>query len=258
MKPGTADTARSWRGEDLVVSVELGFGAASTASCGLYRKPEARNSPGADHKNFGDALDATARWISEADGPVALVIEAPLSFFWREGCPHGRLTLRDRSYPLESRRVWKRNKKTGQYELTAERRYWYVAPGSTVTLAASFFLRSLSHVVARPRWEQLYLFEGFASFKACGFQPQAPIVSEIAALTHGDEAVALANSLASAADLAPDESVKSESILDAFNIGHSGAGLPAVIDVYPGEVPRSGDGVLELAHPPERRPNVAD
>lgn len=234
MRAGTVDVAQDWK-EDLIIVVEMGFGAKGTKSCGLYTNRPTHGQINPREESFGSAVQTVSSWLRAAGGRTALVVEAPLSYFWDEGSPCGRLSLHDTRYLLERRCCWSWKRRRGEYEKRTETRYWYVAPGSTVALAAGVFLQRLSDEVLPPTLKDVHVFEGFASFKGCGFDAQPPPTAP-AQITHAGEAEALAKALPRAVSLDPPESVKTESILDRLGIGDTPGDLPAVVDAFPGAV----------------------
>jgi len=86
------------------------------------------------------------------DEKIGLVLEAPLSILFdedREGNPLGREFEREFGV------------KKGDKKITATR-YWYCGAGATVTLGALEFLNRVMDILI---YNNIYLFEGFVSFK---------------------------------------------------------------------------------------------
>ncbi|MGE0328570.1 MAG: hypothetical protein AB7S68_40020 [Polyangiaceae bacterium] len=81
MKPGTSQVAHSWSPQNPVIVVEMGFGGGSNKSCGVLRKSAGLNPTTSSAETFGSAQLTVAGWLRETESPVALIIEAPLSFF---------------------------------------------------------------------------------------------------------------------------------------------------------------------------------
>ncbi len=119
----------------LWVFLDIGF-ANKTKSCGLLihdGKPEL--------KQFAEARSDITELAKQYDGPINLVVEAPLSVsFDKYGNPKGRS-------------IEKRGSKT---------RYWYNGLGCAVMVGTLYLVRSL--VEAQPQ-NVVRLFEGFISYK---------------------------------------------------------------------------------------------
>ena len=136
IRAGSADEANRHSGE--WVFVDLGF-AEKAKSCGLLLgdgKP--------DEVSFSQIREKLLDVVASGEGPLNLLIEAPLSVTFNE---HGNPT---------GRRIERRGKDT---------RYWYVGLGCSVLVAAMYLLREL-HDASSNR--EIRLFEGFASFKPKG------------------------------------------------------------------------------------------
>ena len=134
VRAGTAEEIRADSGEWVII--DIGF-ANSVRSCGLLF---AGGSP--VEMQFAEAVAKTCRFISLAEGPVNLLIEAPLSVaFDSRGNPKGRSI---------------------EKQSDGSTRYWYVGPGCGVMVAAMYLVTAV--LKAEPKVE-VRLFEGFVSFK---------------------------------------------------------------------------------------------
>ena len=121
--------------------VDIGF-SSSKKSCGLLLPDKDRRAD--CELTFADLQAAVLDFIGCGQGPINLLIEAPLSVAFRNGNPVGR--------SFES--------KKGQTP-----RYWYSGVGPTVLTATTYLLRSIHDSVPH---REIRLFEGFASFKPRG------------------------------------------------------------------------------------------
>jgi hypothetical protein len=119
--------------------IDIGF-ASRSKSCGLLigdGQPL--------ETTFGRLKSMVGELALTAGPPLNLVIEAPLSVaFNQQGNPTGR--------SIEKRR-------------NERPRYWYIAPGVSVLVAATYLMR---HVVDSGPKREIRLFEGFVSFKPKG------------------------------------------------------------------------------------------
>jgi len=116
--------------------VDLGFaGDGKKTSCLLVADGDPRLY------TFAGLIAVLKSMLAEEDGPLNLVLEAPLSVaFSKDGNPVGRAI----------------EKRGGQT------RYWYVGLGCSVLTSAMYFLKELAE---SPSAREIRLFEGFVSFK---------------------------------------------------------------------------------------------
>lgn len=118
--------------------VDLGFSSKSRTCGGLGEQGFSQEM------TFTQAMSAISDLAKLHGRPLNLVLEAPLSVSFAEnGNPAGR------SIEL-------RNGKS---------RYWYVGPGCSVLVAATYLLRSVAET---RRGREIRLFEGLVSFKPRG------------------------------------------------------------------------------------------
>ncbi|OQX60720.1 MAG: hypothetical protein B5M56_10585 [Desulfococcus sp. 4484_241] len=133
IRAGKTNEISTESGEWLIL--DIGF-ANKTKSCCLLineRDPE--------ELQFSEAVRCIRKHIDDANKPVNLIVEAPLSVaFDAKGNPKGRS-------------VEKQGSKT---------RYWYVGPGCTVMVATIYLVKALYD--SNPS-NEVRLFEGFVSFK---------------------------------------------------------------------------------------------
>lgn len=129
------DASRICHDGDEWVFIDLGF-SRDSKTCGLL---VGDGSP--SRCTFGDLQRELVRRAGSGEGPLNLVLEAPLSVaFTAQGNPVGR-----------------------SIEKTAEgHRYWYAGVGCQMMVAAGFLLRALlESAPVRP----ILLFEAFVTFK---------------------------------------------------------------------------------------------
>jgi hypothetical protein len=118
------------------IFVDIGF-SNNKRSCGVLFGDD--NSPSC--LRFGEANTAILHRLQNLNGPVKLVVEAPLSVcFDKDGNPKGRS-------------IEKSGSKT---------RYWYNGLGCAVMTAAVYLIRSIQRC---PSTGIVLLAEGFISFK---------------------------------------------------------------------------------------------
>jgi hypothetical protein len=124
------------------VFVDIGFARASKTCGYLLASANARNDVGAGCAvSYGELTKRLIEVARRPDGPVHIVLEAPLSAaFGGDGNPLGRA-------------VEKRESKT---------RYWYVGLGCQVLVASLYLMKAI--LDATPARE-IRLFEGLVSFK---------------------------------------------------------------------------------------------
>lgn len=120
------------------VFVDIGF-ASAAKSCGLLV-----GSDQPEDITFSELKARLKSIVCASNNPLNLLIEAPLS-----------VSFNDRGNPT-GRSVEKRESDT---------RYWYVSPGCSVLVAATYLLRSIQDT--KPK-RDIRLFEGLASFKPKG------------------------------------------------------------------------------------------
>lgn len=138
IRAGTPKEAHRDSGE--WVFIDLGF-SEKAKSCGLLiggnKKPE--------EISFSQLKERLLKIVaSNNPNPLNLLIEAPLSVaFNQDGNPTGR--------SIEKR--------------GSQSRYWYVGPGCSVLVSATYLLRAVYD--SHPR-RKIRLFEGLASFKPKG------------------------------------------------------------------------------------------
>jgi len=117
------------------VFVDIGF-ASAAKSCGFLV-----GSDQPEDITFSELKAKLLEIVRASKNPLNLLIEAPLSVSFNDsGNPTGRS-------------VEKRG---------ADTRYWYVSPGCSVLVAATYLLRSIQDT--KPK-RDIRLFEGLASFK---------------------------------------------------------------------------------------------
>jgi len=120
------------------VFVDIGF-ASAAKSCGFLV-----GSDQPEDITFSELKAKLLEIVRASKNPLNLLIEAPLSVSFNDsGNPTGRS-------------VEKRG---------ADTRYWYVSPGCSVLVAATYLLRSIQDT--KPK-RDIRLFEGLASFKPKG------------------------------------------------------------------------------------------
>lgn len=120
------------------VFVDIGF-ASAAKSCGFLF-----GSDQPEDITFSELKARLQAIVRAGNNPLNLLIEAPLSVSFNDsGNPTGRS-------------VEKRGSDT---------RYWYVSPGCSVLVAATYLLRSIQDT--KPK-RDIRLFEGLASFKPKG------------------------------------------------------------------------------------------
>lgn len=209
IRGGSRAIAEGWKAGDLIVAVELGSGAGKSTGFfhnGGLTQPENLDSATA----AGRAGQVILNRLKDQDSTAALIIEAPLSYCWKKGLPTGRCSSVDGGIiPLETRLQDGRR----------QHRYWYEGAGAAVALAAMFFVRTLSQMTAASSG-QLFLFEGFATFKGPGQGD------------HASEARFFVEHLGNAVDLAVPQGGTGRSVIDFLGIAADPA-LPAIIDAYP-------------------------
>jgi len=120
------------------VFVDIGF-ASAAMSCGFLV-----GSDQPEDITFSELKAKLLAIVRASSNPLNLLIEAPLS-----------VSFNDRGNPT-GRSVEKRG---------ADTRYWYVSPGCSVLVAATYLLRSIQDT--KPK-RDIRLFEGLASFKPKG------------------------------------------------------------------------------------------
>jgi hypothetical protein len=137
MRAGRPEEIRADSGTWVII--DIGF-SNSARSCGLLLED---GSP--VEMQFGEAVDEISKYLlSVAEGPVNLLIEAPLSVaFDLRGNPKGRSVERQ----------------------NGSTRYWYVGLGCGVMVAAMYLIKAL--MKAQPNAD-VRLFEGFVSYKQAG------------------------------------------------------------------------------------------
>ncbi len=123
-------------GPGLVV-VDLGFGK-TTVTTGVWSDAP----PTSVRLDYGDAIAAVTTAIaSRPPGPVCLCLESPLSYFINaNGNPEARIDAE-----------------------AADKRYWYVNSGASVSLAGMFFLERLARCIG---WRDgLFVLEAYSTNK---------------------------------------------------------------------------------------------
>lgn len=137
IRAGTTEEIKADSGKWVII--DIGF-ANNARSCGLLF---ADGSP--VEMQFGEAVTQICRFTSVAEGPVNLLIEAPLSVaFDVRGNPKGRSI---------------------EKQSDGSTRYWYVGLGCGVMTAAMYLIMAVLKSESRV---EVRLFEGFVSFKRAG------------------------------------------------------------------------------------------
>lgn len=193
IRAGTPDDIERPTGSWVIV--DLGF-SNKKASCGL-----AVDDADPVELTFADLQSAVLRLLQAGEGPMNLVLEAPLSAaFDATGNPTGRAPE-------------KREQQT---------RYWYVGLGCSVLVAATYLLRA---VVAANFQREIRLFEGMATFKQRG-----------AKTAHKDDVAALREVIRSrgqvGGSIVPAEGLlvaPDHQLASAFAVSGMEFGVPAVI-----------------------------
>jgi hypothetical protein len=184
-----ARTSAEW------VFVDLGF-ASEVKSCGLLvGDGEAREL------SFSQLRAELASICNASSAPLNLLLEAPLSVaFGGNGNPTGRS-------------VEKRN---------GQSRYWYVGPGCSVLVAATYLLRSIYDLSPS---RDIRLFEGLVSFKPRGIPS-----------SHTDDVIALRELVWSGSSLlgrfvGPEDLIlnQGDRIVSAFHVSGMDFGIPPVV-----------------------------
>lgn len=177
----------------LWVFLDIGF-ANKAKSCGLLihdKEPKL--------KQFAEARSDITELTKQHDGPINLVIEAPLSVSFDEyGNPKGRS-------------IEKRGSKT---------RYWYNGLGCAVMIGALYLVKSL--VEAQPK-NAIRLFEGFVSYKESDSNHLLDVCLLREVVEHPN---LFRSNIVSPNKLKLDESDQLES---AFKVASIDAGVPPVI-----------------------------
>lgn len=177
------------------VFVDLGF-AKAAKSCGLLVGDGMPKDV-----SFSQLKAELGSLIAAGGEPLNLLIEAPLSVaFNTTGNPTGRSVERRQD----------------------QTRYWYVGPGCSVLVAATYLLRSIHD--ARPD-RDIRLFEGLVSFKPKGAQS-----------SHRDDVLNLRKIIWEGATqsgriVPPEDLVASreDTLLSAFLVAGMDFGIPAVV-----------------------------
>lgn len=126
-----------------VLAIDLGF-SGSKASCGLAFRKSQGDAIKSENYRFDACVKKAAELISPHKDSV-LILEAPLSSsFNSEGNPQSR----------------------GDFESKPKARWWSISPGSTMALAAQYFLKNLSQRI--PKDVRCNLIEGFVTGEDSG------------------------------------------------------------------------------------------
>jgi len=126
------------------MAIDLGF-SGKYDSCGVATFPEDTEVVGI--WNYGTLLDRVRSWIGRNGSEVVLIVEAPLSGGFDEA-----------GNPLPRGDFERVHSQTGR----SSRRYWNVAAGASMALAAIHFCRRLLDSMSSDQ-VTVHLLEGFAS-----------------------------------------------------------------------------------------------
>ena len=133
-----------------VVSVDLGFSEKSK-STGVAWRTAKGEQPAPSRLTFEQAIKRVVK-LFDSEASAVLILEAPLSAqFNADGNPAARLPF-EQIYDVQK----KKN----------VNRFWYIGPGASTLIAAMFFLRRLTSMLANNDGDrQVFLYEGLHTFK---------------------------------------------------------------------------------------------
>ncbi len=133
-----------------VVSVDLGFSVKSKSTGVAWRTAKGKQ-PAPSKLTFEKAIKRVAQ-LFDSEAAAVLILEAPLSAqFNADGNPAARLPF-EQIYDVQK----KKN----------VNRFWYIGPGASTLIAAMFFLRRLTSMLASNDGNQrVFLYEGLHTFK---------------------------------------------------------------------------------------------
>jgi len=179
-----------------LIAIDMGF-SGSKKSCGLAFRKSKGGAVELDNYRFNACVKKAAELISSHKDSV-LIIEAPLSAsFNSDGNPQSR----------------------GDFESKPKVRWWSISPGSTMALAAQYFLKDLSQRI--PKDARCHLIEGFVTGADSG--------------DDADVAAALLDALSSIikTDWHQPQGLSLISILDWIEPASSKHGCPIVFTPFP-------------------------
>lgn len=193
IRAGSTTEITTTSGEWLIL--DIGF-ANNAASCGLLVNEEFPVE-----LRFNEAVEKICHFISKSQGPINLLIEAPLSVAF------------DINDNPKGRSVEKQGTKT---------RYWYVSLGCTVMVASMYLMKAVTKVSSKA---DVRLFEGFVSFKEGGKKSNhsrdVELLREVV-----ENPTRFAESIIKPKDLKMSES---DTLQSAFLVAGIDAGIPPII-----------------------------
>jgi hypothetical protein len=180
------------------IFLDIGF-SNSTKSCGYAFGDETPQN-----LRYGDARRIIFDQIRKQNGPINLIIEAPLSVCF------------DANHNPKGRKIEKRD---------SMRRYWYTGIGCAVMTAAMYLIRDIHEATKDLSNVEVCIFEGFVSFKEGGTDHKTDVCAlrEKVKKAHQNQ-----DSIFSADNLKLDES---DELFSAFRVAGLDYGVPAVIVV---------------------------